>query len=43
MKNTIYLGLILVKAGPTATTVTTIAAINNVSEVHATAGCSPPI
>jgi hypothetical protein len=43
MKNTIYLGLILVVAVTTATTATTIAAINIVPEVHASAGCSPPI
>ena len=43
MKNTIYLGLILVVAVTTATTATTMAAVNNVSEVYASAGCSPPI
>ena len=43
MKNTIYLGLILVIAVTTVTTATTMAAINNVSEVYASAGCSPPI
>jgi hypothetical protein len=43
MKNTIYLGLILVVTVTTATTAATMAAINTVPEVYASAGCSPPI